>query len=235
MEIQIENADQIKIESASDTYGIMRKIFFDRHEEIDILKEHFWTVALNRDSKILAIELVSMGSNGRTIANPPEVFRIPLHKSASQVVLVHNHPSEPLRPSEEDLDLTNRLIQAGLIMDIEVVDHVIVTKYSYYSFCDSGLIEKLRWDNKYALTFIRDKQVTEEIAKIKKEVAREKLKEGIKQGIEEGEKQGAQARNRYIAKNLLKKGIDISVVKDATGLTAQWIGRLKSEIEEKSK
>lgn len=109
----------------------------------------------------------------------------PCTNSASQVVLVHNHPSGNLKPSEADLDTTNKLIQAGLLFDIDVVDYVIVTKHSYYSFCDSGLIEKLRWDRKYALTFIRDKQVAKEIEKIKKDAERHKnrlIKQGEKKG-----------------------------------------------------
>ena len=159
MEVKNIHVEDQKIQDAEDTYSIMRKIFFERHQEADFLKEHFWTIALNRALKIVAIELVSIGNNGSTIATPQEILRIPLYKGASQLVLVHNHPSGNLKPSTRDLDTTNRLIQAALLMDIDIVDHVIVTEKSYYSFCDNDLIEKLRWDNKYALTFIREKQI----------------------------------------------------------------------------
>jgi len=242
MELKVKEAEKEKIQSAQDTYEIIQRIFYKRHKKVDILKEHFWTIALNRGLKILCIELVSIGSNKSTLAAPQEVFRLPLYKSASQVVLIHNHPSETLEPSEADLELTNKLIQAGLLFDIDVVDHVIVTKHSYYSFCDNGLIEKLRWDRKYALTFIREKQVMKEVAKIKKEakqhkkiIRREGKAEGIQIGKEEGIKEGLSKGKRQIAKNLLKQGVDISIIKDATGLTSQWLGRLKSEIEEESK
>jgi len=235
MELEIKNADKEQVQSAQDTYEIIQKIFFLRHKKVDILKEHFWTIALNRGLKILCIELVSMGSNARTIAAPQEIFRLPLYKSASQVVLIHNHPSGTLQPSEADLDLTNKLLQAGLLFDIEVIDHVIVTNNSYYSFCDNGLIEKLRWDRKYALTFIRDKQVAKEIEKIKREVEKHKkqlLKEGEKKGIHKGKMEGVKARNKEIAKNMFKQGFSMEVIKNITGLTPQWLGRLKSELEE---
>ena len=238
MELEVKNSDKIKIQGAQDTYEIMRKIFFDRHKEVEILKEHFWTIALNTSLKILSIELVSIGSNTRTIAAPQEIFRVPLYKSANHVVLIHNHPSGNLKPSDADLDSTNRLIQAGLLFDIKVVDHVIVTKHSYYSFCDNGLIEKLRWDRKYALTFVHDKQVAEEIAKIKKEAEKHRKtfgKEMEKVGEDKGKIEGAKTREVEIAKKMFEEGLSMGVVKKTTGLTVQWLGRLKAEIEEKNK
>ena len=205
MEVKDIDIEDHKIQDAEDTYSIMRKIFFERHQEADFLKEHFWTIALNRALKIVAIELVSIGNNGSTIATPQEILRIPLYKGASQLVLVHNHPSGNLKPSTRDLDITNRLIQAALLMDIDIVDHVIVTEKSYYSFCDNDLIEKLRWDNKYALTFIREKQIKKEIEKSTKRVAL----------------------------SMLIEGIDPKKVAKVTGLTPQYIGKLAKEIEAK--
>ena len=69
MKLEVKNADKIKVQGPYDTYGIIRKVFFDRHEEVEVLKEHFWTIALNNASKILSIELVSIGNSVRTIAD----------------------------------------------------------------------------------------------------------------------------------------------------------------------
>ena len=234
MELAIKNIDKNQIQSSQDTFEIIQKIFFKRRKKVDLLKEHFWTIALNRASKILLIELVSIGSNGKTIAAPQEIFRLPLYKAASHLVLIHNHPSGGLKPSQDDLDITNRLIQTGDMMDIEIVDHVIVTQNSYYSFCDNGLIEKLRWDRKYALTFIRDKQVAEEIAKIKKDAEKHQQlirKEGEKVGEERGEKKGAKEEKIQIARQMLKEKEDLDKIKKYTGLSSQWLGRLKAKIE----
>lgn len=235
MELPLKKVDKEAIQGAQDVFEIIQKLFYKRPKKVDLLKEHFWTIALNRASKILLVELVSIGSNGRTVVEPQEVFRLPLYKAASQLILVHNHPSGGLNPSESDLNITNRLIQVGLIMNIEVLDHVIVTENSYHSFLISGLMEKLRWDRKYALTFVRDKQVAKEIEKIKKDAKKHKQlsrQEGKLEGIKLGKQAGARQRNKVIAKQMLKKGLDINLVQELTGITKQWLGRLKSELQE---
>ena len=88
--------------------------------------------------------------------------------------MVHNHPSGSLKPSEHDLDITNRMIQAGIIMGVNILDHVTVTPNSYDSFQEQGVMEKLWWDKKYALTFVREKQVAQEIAALKKTAEKSK-------------------------------------------------------------
>ena len=215
MRIEVENAENIKVQHPEDTYEIIRKIFYDRHDEVDLMKEHFWTIALNKALKILAIELVSIGCKDKTIADPGDVFRVPLYKSSSAVVLVHSHPSGDLQPSEADLELTNRLMKAGDILDIKIIDHVIVTKHSFYSLRESGHIEKLKWDTTYALSFIYEKKVSKRMEQLKAEVEKERKKgkrEGLKEGKQEGEKigleKGAKKEKVEIARNLLSQGID---------------------------
>ena len=233
MEIKIRETSSIQ--SSQDTFDIIQRIFYKRHKKVDLHKEHFWTIAMNRSLKILCVELVSIGSNSQTLAEPQEIFRLPIYKHASRVVLIHNHPSGSLQPSESDLDTTNRLIQAGLIFGIKVVDHVITTKHSYFSFMDNGLIEKLRWDRKYALTFIRDKQVAEEVEKIKsesKQYQKAARKEGKLEGIKEGVVKGAKAEKREIAKSMLIKGMDAHLIEEITGLSPSWIDNLKAEMEQ---
>jgi DNA repair protein RadC len=240
MEINANKIQREKLRWSQDTYEIMRRVFFCRKDgEVDRDKEHFWTIALNMASKILCIELVSMGSSVRTLAPPQEVFRLPIYKKATHVVLVHNHPSGNLSPSEGDKDVTDKLIQAGLVFDIEVSDHVIVTSNSFYSFADNGLIEKLKWSRKYALTFVRDKQMAKEIEKIKKQskqqqkIERKEGKiEGIKEGEKKGEEKGIKNRNKEIAIQMMKEGVDVKLIQKITGLTHQWLGRLRSESEE---
>ena len=232
--INLKDIETLALTSSQDAYYIIRKILYGK-KRAPLLKEHFLTIALNHASRILNIEVVSLGSNTATLAEAQDVFRIPIQKAASKVILIHNHPSGMLNPSEKDLDLTNKLIQAGLMFNIKVIDHLIVTTHSYYSFCDNGKIEELRWDKKYALTFIRDKQVAEEIAKIKKDAEKhqkEIRKEGKQEGIQEGEKKGAKTREKEIARQMLKDGEKLEKIKKYTGLTSQWLGRIKSELED---
>jgi len=129
--------------------------------------------------------------------------------------------------------MTNKLIQAGLLFDIKVVDHVIVTRHSYFSFATNGLIEKLRWDRKYALTFIHDKQVAEKIRDMKRDAEKEKKKFGKereKLGEKRGEEEGAKTREKQIARQMIIDGKPFEEIKKYTGLPVQWLGRLKSEI-----
>ncbi len=235
MEIKVRDTDNIQ--SSQDTYAIIQRIFYRRHKKVDHHKEHLWAIAMNLNLKVLNIELISIGTNNQTLASPQEIFRLPIYKHASKLVLVHNHPSGFLQPSESDLDLTSKLIHAGLIFDIKVVDHVITTKHSYYSFMDNGLIKELSWNNKYALTFTRDKQFAEEMEKVKHEAKQHQKaarKEGKLEGKTEGRAEGAKAEKREIAKNLLRQGVEVSVVKKATGLSASWVGRLKAEVEQEA-
>ena len=228
MKINIKNADKITIKQSSDIYKIMRLIF-KREQLVDRTKEHFWTIALNIAQKILNIELVSMGTRKAAGVDPIEIFSIPLQKKASRLILAHNHPTDYLQPSEADLDITNRLIQAGLIVDVEVLDHLIISEHSFFSFKDNGLIDKLRWDRKYALTFIREKQVKKEIDRMKRSL--EEQKSRIKKlGEQQGLLKGRKAERIEIAKQMLKDGKPLEEVTKYTGITKQWLGRLKNEI-----
>jgi DNA repair protein RadC len=89
-------------------------------------KEHFKIVLLNVKNKIIAIETISIGSLNTSIVHPREVFKPAIEKSASSVVLVHNHPSGDPTPSKEDVEVTKRLVEAGKILGIKVLDHVII-------------------------------------------------------------------------------------------------------------
>ncbi len=217
MEIKLKEASKVSIQSSQDTYELMRTIFFDRSQELDLHKEHFWTIALNVAMKILSIELVSIGDGKSTIADTPEILRVPLYKTAKRLILVHNHPSGTLKPSREDMDITNRILQAGLIMDIEVIDHVIFTPHSYYSFVDNGLIEKLKKDKTYVLTFTREKQIK----------AR-----GVEEGIKKGIKKGTRQEKRRIVEQLLGKGLASKDIKELTGVSSQWLGRIREELRD---
>lgn len=101
-------------------------------------KEHFYIIALN--SRNHSIAEISVGSLDASIVHPREVFADAIKSKAASVIFVHNHPSDNLEPSEDDLLITKRLVEAGKILGIEVVDHVIITKNNFLSFKNKGLI-----------------------------------------------------------------------------------------------
>ncbi len=94
----------------------------------DMKKEHFMLIILNTKNKITSIETISIGTLNASLVHPREVFNKAISHTASSVIIAHNHPSGDPEPSEEDLKITRRLMEAGKILGIEVLDHIIVGK-----------------------------------------------------------------------------------------------------------
>ncbi|HVN24452.1 MAG TPA: DNA repair protein RadC [Syntrophorhabdales bacterium] len=107
----------------------------------DKAKEHFKLVLLNVRNVILDISTISVGTANASLVHPREVFKKAIAHSASSVVLAHNHPSGNAEPSEDDVKLTQRLVEAGRLLGIEVLDHIIVTATDeFVSFKERGLL-----------------------------------------------------------------------------------------------
>ncbi len=104
----------------------------------DYHKEHFYIIVLN--SRNWSVAEVSVGSLNASIVHPREVFAEAIKNKAASVIFVHNHPSGNPEPSEGDLIVTKRLVDAGKILEIEVVDHIIITKNSFLSFKEHKLL-----------------------------------------------------------------------------------------------
>jgi DNA repair protein RadC len=103
-------------------------------------REVFLAISLNTRNKILGINTVSVGSLNASLVHPREVFKDAIMHGAYSVVLAHNHPSGDSEPSEDDLMITKRLVEAGKILDIKVTDHIIITKNGYFGFKEKNLI-----------------------------------------------------------------------------------------------
>jgi DNA repair protein RadC len=104
----------------------------------DYHKEHFYVIAL--DSRNYSIAEISVGTLNENIVHPREVFTEAIKNRAASVIFVHNHPSGNPQPSEEDLEITKRLVEASKILGIEVLDHIIITKEGFFSFKEGGLL-----------------------------------------------------------------------------------------------
>ena len=112
-------------------------------QEHDKEKEHFWILGLNTKNVVQYADLVSLGSLSASIVHPRETFRVAVMKATANIIVGHNHPSGDTKPSQEDILLTKRLCQAGEILGINVLDHVIIgSEGQYFSFRDSGLMGK---------------------------------------------------------------------------------------------
>lgn len=106
----------------------------------ELAHEEFWVVYLNNANKIIFKAQLSKGGITGTIVDVRLVFKIALEQNAVAIVLAHNHPSGKLQASEADIQVTKRIKNAGLQLDIPVLDHIIVTEHSYFSFADEGIL-----------------------------------------------------------------------------------------------
>jgi DNA repair protein RadC len=106
----------------------------------DKAKEHFKIAVLNTRNRITRISNISVGTLNASLVHPREVFRDAIVHSASSIILVHNHPSDDPEPSDDDVTLTRRLVAAGRLMGIEVLDHIIVTRKGHTSLKERGLL-----------------------------------------------------------------------------------------------
>ena len=211
MTIKLTDDELIKVLNGGGLYKVMRSIL-EREEEIDQNREHFWVVGLDMANTILFIELVSMGSMKATVVEPMEVFSLAVTKRSARIVLVHNHPSGTLHPSDADKDITDRLIQVGLILNTPVYDHLIISLDNYFSFLDSGLLEKLEQSLKYVAPYIQQERMKHKVREFYKQKGEDRL-------------------SRKMARQMKTDGVDIEFIATYTGLTIQQIKRMKIKKE----
>jgi DNA repair protein RadC len=107
---------------------------------MDLPHEEFWILCLNRAHRLTKKKRVSEGGVSGTMADPKIIFKLALEELASGIVLAHNHPSGNLTPSQSDRDLTKKIKEAGRLLDIQLLDHIIVAGRNYFSFADEGII-----------------------------------------------------------------------------------------------
>lgn len=165
MNVKLRNDEKVRVLNGIDLYEVMQKIL-KRSSKIDQKKEHFWVVGLDVTQEILFIELIGLGTSDSVHADPKDIFSLALNKHARHIVLVHNHPSGNLRPSDADEALTNKMIFVGKFVNIPVWDHLIITDKSYYSFLDSGLFDKLEADTTNVPNAVLEEITKREIAEL---------------------------------------------------------------------
>lgn len=127
-----EPAKRSRIASSSDVYHLMKPHL------LDLPHEEFWIILLNRANTVIKKVAISSGGVSGTVADPKLIYKIALENLASALILVHNHPSGNATPSDADINITKRLKNAGHLLEIPVLDHIIFTNTEHYSFADEG-------------------------------------------------------------------------------------------------
>ena len=126
--------EKIRITCSNDIYQHIKP------QLMDLPKEEFWIILLNRANRIIKKEQISSGGVSGTVADPKIIFKAALDQYASSVILIHNHPSGNLKPSQADINLTKKMKEAGKLLEIPVLDHIIFSDSGYLSFADEGLL-----------------------------------------------------------------------------------------------
>lgn len=129
-----EKVEKPKIRTSNDAYEYMKPYLLDE------TVEHFWIICLDTKCNILQARQVSLGGRNATIVDPKVIFKLALEENATQIILVHNHPSGSAEPSHHDEKLTQNLVASGITLSLHVIDHIVFTDNDYYSFADNGLI-----------------------------------------------------------------------------------------------
>lgn len=126
-----------RISNSQGAYEILTNLFPENTMDY---RETFIVLYLNRANQVLGYSVISQGGTSSTTVDIKMVIQTALLANASCIMLAHNHPSGNLHPSSDDNRITNRIIEAARLFDITVLDHIIITNESYYSFTDNGNI-----------------------------------------------------------------------------------------------
>ncbi len=122
------------ITSSNDGYQILRKYLSD------LRTEEFWAIFMNQSNRVLHFSQLTQGGINQSIVDVRILFKTALDHYATAIIIAHNHPSGSLKPSQEDLEITQRIREAGKMLNIQLLDHLIITQNSYFSFSDDGLL-----------------------------------------------------------------------------------------------
>ncbi len=125
---------EIKISGSKDVFDLFQPLLGD------LPYEEFWILLLNRANRVIDKIKISQGGISGTIIDPRIILKNAVDKLASTIILCHNHPSGNLKPSDADIRITTKMKESSQLMDINLIDHIIITEDSYFSFADEGMI-----------------------------------------------------------------------------------------------
>lgn len=238
MNVPLSPQEKINLLYTKDLYGVMQKLLL-RENKISSLnggteQKKFWIIGLSKSYEILFIESINSDNLTSNLIEPIEVFSLALQKRAAHLVLCHNNPNGDLTPSETDKDITNHLIQIGLIVNTPILDHHIISTQDYLSFENIDLMKTLRKNLKYVPSFEAAQRIRAEAAAImkKRDAEYQAIIQGIEQELQQEKKRAERAEEQLIqekistAKKMKKKGIAIPIIAEITGLSIEELGQL---------
>lgn len=134
IQTQVKWLFDVKVTSPKDVADIYMPLLRDE------MKELFYILCLSSSNKIIRAEKISMGSLNASLVHPREIFKVAIENSSASIICIHNHPSGNPEPSNEDISITRKLVEAGKLLDIPLFDHIIIAGNTYTSFVERRLI-----------------------------------------------------------------------------------------------
>ena len=134
---KIKQSEMYKVSKSDNVATLCRCLFDDGQIEH---REQMIIICMNKANKVLGYSIIGIGGISGVVADPKIMFQIALKMNASSIIISHNHPSGQLTPSDADKTITTKIREAGKLLDIALLDHVIITSEGYYSFADEGYI-----------------------------------------------------------------------------------------------
>ncbi|UKB85921.1 DNA repair protein RadC [Chryseobacterium sp. MEBOG06] len=122
------------IENSKSAYLVLK------NQLSDLRTEEFWAILLNNSNKVIHVSQLTQGGISQSIVDVRILFKTALEHFSTGIIIAHNHPSGSLKPSREDISITQKIKEAGNSLNIQLLDHIIITQNSYYSFSDAGLL-----------------------------------------------------------------------------------------------
>lgn len=204
MNIKLTKTQRILIQSSEDIARIMRQILL-RENRVSRQREHLWTIGLSEEYKMQYVELIAFGIPVKTKIQPMEIYRLALQKDCRYLYICHNRKTSDMAAQTDDKALTDRMIQVGNIVGIQVFDHIVVNPKTedFLSYRDVGLMDELSKSTAWVPKF-------EQVKKIRKMAAEEAVRK----------------RNYEIAKVMKKNKVELGIIVKATGLSLEEINRL---------
>lgn len=129
-----EVSEKPVISNSNDAYNVFR------NQLSDLRTEEFWAVFVNQSNKIIHLSRLTQGGISQSVVDVRILFKTALDHLATGVIIAHNHPSGSLKPSREDMTITQKIKEAGKFLSVQLLDHLIITQDSYFSFSDEGLL-----------------------------------------------------------------------------------------------
>jgi len=207
MNVKLSEAQKKAAINSSNSIAVIMQQILKRENKLGRSQEHFWVIGLNSAGKILFIELIGLGRQNRVTANPPDVFRMAIYKLAIRLIMVHNHPSGEMKPSTADRAITDRMIKVGEIINVDVIDHIIISEKNHFSFEDAGIIAELKKSDTWRI--IEKEEL--ELREFKRKM---------------DEERGEQRKALQIGRKMKTGGMDEATIKKLTGLTLKEIRKL---------